>query len=192
MIDVAETGVVIVEKLQSFVGVPRGVANFDDERIVGETLEYGGEPGDGLFCAMERERKLEKDGSEFAGGAQNVEASANSALVGSGRGESSRSGSVCKAFPEFGGEDKARIGGDAVEPLRGVLGTQRLIEGSVDLDGVEEFGEISSFVEIFRTAGWIDVAGPVWIGPTGGADTKSGGGGRIVRGFPGVCARRIL
>jgi hypothetical protein len=77
---------------------------------------------------------------------------------------------MSEALPKIGGEDEAGICDDAIEPLRGVIGTQWLVEGSVDFDGVEEFGKVGSFVEIFRAAGWIEVASPIGIGPAGGTD----------------------
>ena len=140
---------------------------------------------------MERKWELKKDGAEFVSGAQNVEAGANSALVSSGREGSRRAGLVSEALPELGGENEARVNGNTIEPLRGVLGMQRLVKGSVDFDGVEEFGEISGLVESLGTAGWIDVAGPVWIRPPGRTDIKVTGRGSIGRGFGASCSRTI-
>lgn len=176
LIDIAEAGVVFAEKRESFGGIPGGVADFDDERIVGKALEDGGEVGGGFFCAMEGEGELDKDGAEFVGGAKDVEAGADEALVIGGG-----AGVVGEFLPEFGGEEKARIGGDAVEPVGGVIGTQRMVEGGVDFDGIEKGGEVFGFVEIFGAARGIDVAGPVGVGPACGADAESGGSGGIGR-----------
>jgi len=170
LIDVAKTGVVIVEKSQSFRRVPGSVANFYDEGIVGKAFQHGGEISDGLFCAMERERELEENGAKFVGRAQNIEAGANGALIGGGRGRSIGGKLMSEALPKFSGEDEAGVCDHAIEPLRGVIGTQWLVEGSVDFDGVEEFGKVGSFVEIFWAAGWIDVTTPIGIGPAGGTD----------------------
>ena len=170
LIDVAETGVVGVEKSQSFRRIPGRVANFDDEGVFGEAFQHGGEISDGLFRAMERERELEENGAKFVGRAQNIEAGANGALIGGGREGGVGGELMSEALPKFGGEDEAGICGDAIEPLRGVIGTHWLVEGSVDFDDVEEFGKVGSFVKILWAAGWIDVASPVGIGPAGGTD----------------------
>ena len=169
LIDVAEAGVVFAEKGESFGRIPGGVPDFDDERIVGEALENGGEIGGGFLSAMKGKRELEEDGAEFVGGAENVKAGADEALVFGGG-----AGVVGEFLPEFGGEEEARIGGDAGEPVGGVIGTERMVEGGVDLDGVEERGEIFGLVEIFGASRGIDVAGPIGVGPAGGADAESG------------------
>jgi len=141
------------------------VADFDDERVIGEALEHGGEIGGGFLGAMERERELKEDGAEFVGRAKDVKAGADGALVvGAG------AGVVREFLPEFGGEEKSRIGGNAVEPIGGMIGTQRMVERSVDLDGVEESGKILGLVESFGTAPRIYGTGPVRIRPTCRAD----------------------
>ena len=170
LIDVAEAGVVFAEERESFGRIPGGVADFDDERIVGEAFEDGGKISGGFLGAMEGEGKLEEDGAEFVGSAEDVEAGADEALVIGGG-----AGIVGEFLPEFGGEEEARIGGDAGEPVGGVIGAEGMVEGRVDLDGVEEGGQIFGFVEIFGAARRIDVAGPVGVGPAGGADAESGG-----------------
>ncbi len=149
------------------------MANFNDERIVGEAFKSSGEGGDGFFRTMERERELEEDSAEFIRSAQDVEASTDGAFVFCGRDRAINRGIVSKSLPEFGGEEEAGIGGYTVKPLRGVIGTQRLVERSVDLDGVEKFSEKGSFVETFRAASRIHKAHPVRIRPASGADTQS-------------------
>ena len=165
LIDVAEAGIVFAEESEGLGGIPGGVADFDDERVIGEALEHGGEIGGGFLGAMERERKLEEDGAEFVGGAKDVEAGTDRAFVVAGG-----AGVVREFLPEFGGEEKSRIGGNAVEPAGGVIGTQRMVERSVDLDGIEESGKILGLVESFGAAGRIYGTGPVRIRPTCRAD----------------------
>jgi hypothetical protein len=166
LIDVAEASVVLPKEDESFGGIPGTVANFDDETVIGEALEHSGEIACGFLGAMERERELKEDGAEFVGGAKNVKAGTDGALVVGGG-----AGVVREFLPEFGGEEKLRIGGNAVEPIGGVIGTQRMVERSVDLDGVEESGKILGLVESFGAAGRIYGTGPVRIRPACGADT---------------------
>ena len=173
LIDVAEADVVFAEKSQCVRRVPRGVANFYDKRIVGEAFKSSGKGGDGFFRTMERERELEEDSAKFIRSAQDVEASTDGAFVFRGGDRTSNTGIVGESLPEFGGEEEAGIGGYTVKPLRGVIGTQRLVERSVDLDGVEKSGKIGGFVETFGAASRIDKARPVRIRPASGADAQS-------------------
>lgn len=161
LIDVAEAGIVFAEECEGLVGIPGAVADFDDERVIGEALEHRGEIGGGFLGAMERKGELKEDGAEFVGGAKNVKAGTDGAfVVGAG------AGVVREFLPEFGGEEKSRIGGNAVEPIGGVIGTQRMVERSIDLDGVEESGKILGLVESFGAGGRIYGTGPVRIRPT--------------------------
>ena len=167
LIDVAEAGVVFTEELQGSWILPGGVAKFDDERIVGKALKQGGKMRGGFGGLVKGKRELQEDGAEFFCVAEDVEAGADGALVfGAGR------GFMGEALPEFCGEEEGGIGGYAIDPGGGVFWADWLVEGSVDFDGVEKLGEESCFVEAFRAAGWIDVAGPVRIGPAGGADAE--------------------
>ena len=73
----------------------------------------------------------------------------------------------------FRSEDKGRIGDDAIEPECGVIGAQRLVEGGIDFDGIEEFGEVGCFVKLFGATRGIDVASPVGVRPACGANTEA-------------------
>lgn len=75
-------------------------------------------------------------------------------------------------MPEFGREDKPRVGSDAVDPLRRMIRPNGIVERGIDLDGVEEFGEIRCFVKAFAAARRVNVAEPVWIRPAGWADAN--------------------
>ena len=81
-------------------------------------------------------------------------------------------------LPEFGGKDEARVGRDAVDPLGGVVGPNGIVERGVDLNSVEEFGQISCFVKAFAAARRVNVTEPVWIGPASWAyaDYRFGSG----------------
>jgi hypothetical protein len=173
LVDVAEAGVVFTEERESFGGVPRVVADFDDERVIAKAEENGGEIRDGFPGAMKRKRELKKDGAEFIGGAENIEAGADGAFVVGGG-----AGVVGEFLPELGGEDEARIGGDKIDPVGGKIGAHGLVKGGINLNGVEEFGEIGGFVETLGATRRIHVASPVRIRPAGRADAQGARGRR--------------
>ncbi len=171
LIDVAKPDLVAMQKFECFLGLPRGVAKFNNERIVGESFEDPDKMSDSFAVAMKREGKLDKNGAEFARIAKHVEASPNRTFIFGG---SARF--VGESLPKFCGEQESGIRGDAIDPHGSVVGPQRLVERRVDFDGVEETGEISSFVELFSTRTGIYVTGPIWIRPSSGANEKLVGG----------------
>jgi len=181
LVNVAKAGAVFAEERQSVGRIPSAVANFDDKRVIAKTQEDGGEVRDSFLGAMKRKRELKKNGAEFIGGAENVEAGADGAFVGSGGARGAGNCVVSESLPELGGEDEAGIGGDKLDPVCGKIGAQRLVKRSVDLNGVEEFGEIGGFVEALGTARRINVAGPIRIRPACGADPQSASGGGFLR-----------
>ncbi len=172
LVDVAESGAVGVQQLQRFSRIPRSVANFDDQGIVSEALENGGEKRHGFRSAMKRKRELQQDRAEPLRRAKHIEARANGALIRCDGVRCRGSRFVCESLPELGGEDKAQIRRYAVDPLGRLVRTQRLVERSVDLDSVKEFGEISRLVESFGPARRINVAGPIGIRPARGPHTQ--------------------
>lgn len=58
------------------------------------------------------------------------------------------------------------MGGDTLNPLRRLLRLDRLIERRVDLDCVEELGEIARLMKTARPVRWIYDAIPILIGPS--------------------------
>ncbi len=93
---------------------------------------------------MKRKRELQEHGAEFARFLKHVETGTDGFLViFCGR------RFVSEFLPEFRGEEERGVGRHALQPTCGVLGAQRLVEGRVDLDGIEEFREIGGLVEIF-------------------------------------------
>jgi hypothetical protein len=173
LVNVAEAGAVFAEEGERFGRVPGVVADFDDERIIAKAEENGREIRGGFPGAMKRKRELKKDGAEFVGGAENIEAGAHGAFVVGGG-----AGVVGEFLPELSGEDEAGVGRDEIDPVGRKIGAERLVKGGVDLNSVEEFGEIGGFVETFGAARRINVAGPVRIRPAGGADAQSASGRR--------------
>src|ERR1700731_5115319 len=110
---------------------------------------------------------MKQHGSELSGLVQRIEAHAHSFnICGSG------GAFVSKFLPEFGGEQEARVAGNTGEPLCGQLWTDGLVEGGIDFDGVEKFGEVVCFVKTARTRRGIDDAVPICIGPARGTDVN--------------------
>src|SRR4029077_956354 len=98
---------------------------------------------------MKRKRELQQDRAELICCAKHIEAGANGALILCRGSRCYRSYVVRKSLPEFGGEHKARIRRHAVDPLRRVVGAQRLVKRSIDLDGVKKFRQVRRLVEPF-------------------------------------------
>ncbi len=151
------------------------MANFDDQRIVRESLQQRGKIGNSFFRPVKRKRELQQDRAELIRRAKHVESRADGAFIRRGRAGCRGSYVVRESLPELGGEDKTRIRRHAIDPLSCVVRTQRLVKRSVDLDGVKEFREIRRLVESFGTARWINVAGPVGIRPARGAHAHDAG-----------------
>src|SRR6266446_2029883 len=129
--------------------------------MLAQECENRGKIRDRFRGAVKRERELQQYRSELTGLVQYIEAGAHRALV-FWRGARV----VGELLPKLRGKHKARIAGDAVEPLPGMLRVQWLVERSVDLDGVKEFCEVRSLVKAFRPRRRVHVSGPVRIRPS--------------------------
>ena len=162
-----------MQQIPRFRRIPRSVANFDDQRIVGEAPENRREIRHGLPSAMKRKRELQQNCPKLVGRAKHVKARANGALVCRAGARNCRSDVMRETLPQLGGENKPRIRRHAIDPLRRVVRTQRLVKRSVDLDGVKEFREIGRLVESLGSSRWIDVTGPIRIRPARRAYTHN-------------------
>ena len=76
-------------------------------------------------------------------------------------------------LPEFCGEKESGVGRHSLDPQSCVVWAHGLVEGRIDFDGVEEFGQEGGFVEIFWAGLRVDVAGPIGVGPSGWADAQA-------------------
>src|SRR5947208_8766753 len=77
-----------------------------------------------------------------------------------------------EALPELGGELEAWVVLDLSNPVLHELRLERLIERSVDLDGVEELCEVTRLVKAMGSVSRIHDAVPVRIRPAGRADAR--------------------
>ena len=96
-------------------------------------------------------------------------------------------------LPEFCGEKECGVGRDSLDPQGCVVWAHGLVEGRVDFDGVEKFGQEGGFVEIFWAGLRVDVSGPIGVRPPGRADAQARG--RILVGVGGHqadWARRLV
>ncbi len=142
LIDIAEAGVVIAQEIESGLRLPGGVAEFDDEGIVCKSFEQGGEMGGGFRRFVKGERELEEHGAELACIVEDIKTCACRAFVVGGGGRF-----VGEALPEFGGEEERGVCCYALDPGGSVVGSNWVVEGSVDFDGVEKLGEECCFVK---------------------------------------------
>ncbi len=124
---------------------------------------------------MKRKRELQQHCAKLLCRAKHIKARANGAFIRRSGAECRGSYVVRESLPQLGGKDEPRIRRYAIDPLRRVVRTQRLVKRSVDLDGVKVFREIGCLVESFGTSRWINVAGPIGIRPTRGAHAHDAG-----------------
>src|SRR6266566_2784305 len=67
LVDVAKTDAAGMQQIPRFRRIPRSVANFDDQRIVGEAPENRREIRHGLPSAMKRKRELQQNCPKLVG-----------------------------------------------------------------------------------------------------------------------------
>ena len=173
LVDIAEAHAMLAELFEHVLVLPGSVAQFHDQRVVGEALHNGQEVRGSFARAMEGKRELREDRAKLFGVAQHVKTLADRAFV---FGSSRR---IMREFlPELRSENERGIGGDSFEPGSRVVGAERLIKGSIDFDSVEEFGEVRGFVEPLGARSGVDIARPVGVGPPGGSDADAVRGAR--------------
>ena len=178
LVDIAETDAALVQEIVEFFFGPGGVAHFDDQRVIVKLIEEDGETLHGFGRVVKRKWELQQHGAKALGVLQNVEAGADQGHVGGGGGVV-----VGKIAPEFCGEKEFRVSGDTLDPLFGVGRLHRMVEGGIDFDGVEKFGEESGFVKTLGARLGIKDAFPIGIGPAGGTDVNLLGVAGLICGF---------
>jgi hypothetical protein len=136
--------------------VPGRMAHLHGKRVIAEAFQNRAKIRGRFRGPVKRKRELQQHRAELPGLVQDIEAGAYRAFI---LGGGTR---VVREFlPQLGSEHKARIRGNAFEPLLGVLRVQWLVEGSVDLDGVKELREVRSFVKAFRSRRRVHVSSPI-------------------------------
>src|SRR5260370_1537923 len=131
LVDVAETDAAAVQQFQRFGRIPRSVANLDHQRVVSKSPYYGGEVRYGLRSAMKRKRECQQHPAQPLRPPNHIQPPPHAPLLLRGRAGCCGSDVVRESLPEFGGKNKARIRRHSIDPLRRVLGTQRLVKRSV-------------------------------------------------------------
>ena len=91
---------------------------------------------------MERKRKLQQEGAKLSRILNTSESRADSDFI-TFRGVRL----VSEVLPQLRGELESGIGGHLLDPAPAMFGAQRLIERRIDLDRIEEFGQIGRLSE---------------------------------------------
>src|SRR3981189_1856054 len=142
LVDVAERSLMLTQQCEYFRIVPSGVAHFHRERIIGESLQQSRKKISCLRVAMKRERELQQHRSQLAGLAQYIEAGTYRAFI-----LGSRARVMREFLPHLRRKNKARICGNALDPLLGMLRVQWLIKRRVDLDSVNKLRQVRGFMK---------------------------------------------
>src|SRR6266436_6746042 len=130
------------------------------QRVIGKAFQDRAKIRGRFRGPVKCERELQQYRPELTGLVQYIEAGAHRAFI-FWRGARV----VRELLPKLRGKRKARIGGNAIEPLPSMLRVQWLVERGIDLDSVKELREVGSFVKAFRPRRRIHVAGPIRIRP---------------------------
>src|SRR6267142_4107728 len=167
LVDVAERSLMFTQQCEYFRIVPSSVAHFHRERIIRESLQQRGKTRCRLRIAMKRERELQQHRSQLAGLVQYIEAGTHRALI------FRCSARVMREFlPHLCRKNKARICGNALDPLLGVLLVQWLIKRSIDLDSVKKLCQVRGFMKTFRSRRGVHISSPIRIRPSRWPDAK--------------------
>src|SRR5712692_10489987 len=176
LIYVAKTHAVLVQQVVEAFLVPGGMPHLHDQRVIGEPLDQFFQIRDVIRRMVERKRELQQHRAQLAGVPQQVKSRPDGALVFRGG-----SAFVREFLPEFRGEQKPRVRRHACQPLPAEDWPEGLVERRVDLDGVEEFGQVSGFVELAGPPRRVDDPGPVGVGPARRAHPHDARGVRLRR-----------
>ena len=80
---------------------------------------------------------------------------------------------MSKPSKELRGESKVLVAFDTANPILGIAGRRRSIEGGIDLDQIEVAGDQVQGIETGFPA-WIDDTVPVGVAPARGTNTNHG------------------
>ena len=165
LVEVHEADALLVEKTKELVVLKRRVPHFERHRVAGEGAEQRREARNRLVRVLETPGELQKDRAEAAALHQRIEVVAEIAdVVGCQLRLFMR-----EAAKHLGCEAEIGVVFDAAHPAFRVGYRRNPIERRVDLDRVEETGEVSQVVE-FGAVLRVDGALPIRIAPSGGPD----------------------
>src|SRR5882762_4623110 len=167
LVDVAERGLMFTQQREYFRIVPSCVAHFHRKRIIRKAFQLSRKKISCLRIAVKRERELQQHRPQLAGLVQYIEAGAHRAFI-----LSSRARVVSEFLPHLRRENKARICGNALDPLLGMLRVQWLIKRSVDLDGVKKLRQVRGFMKALWSWRGVHISSPIRIRPPGRPDAK--------------------
>ena len=145
---------------------PGRVAHLDHQRIFPEVGEDPAEPRKIFGRVVKRERELQQHRAQ-ASRAMERHRNRRGPVFTSSAVASSSCVNFCQSFAV---KRKRGFAADAIDPLRSEFRAKRIVERRVDLDRVEEFGEIRGLVKAVRARRGIDDAAPIGVGPPGGTD----------------------
>src|SRR5712671_5757789 len=158
LIDVAERGLMFTQQREYFRIVPSCVAHFHRKRIIRKAFQLSRKKISCLRIAVKRERELQQHRPQLAGLVQYIEASTYRAFI-----LRSRARVVREFLPHLCRENKARICGNALDPLLGMLRVQWLIKRSVDLDSVKKLRQVGGFMKTLWSWRGIHISSPIRI-----------------------------
>src|SRR5882757_6570243 len=167
LVDVAERNLMFTQQFEYFRIVPSCVAHFHHKRIIRKAFQSSRKKISCLRIAMKRERELQQHRSQLAGLVQYIEASTHRAFILRCRARVMR-----ESLPHLCRENKARICGNALNPLLGMLRVQWLVKRSVDLDSVKKLRQVRGFMKTFRSRRGVHISSPIRIRPPRWPDAK--------------------
>src|SRR5581483_2823908 len=165
LVDVHPRHVVLAQEREEGVVLKCGVAHFERLRIGNKLTKERCELVARFWRVLEAPGKLQKDCPEGAGAGEWIEVAAERVEVGG-----LHFGCVMReAAKNLRGELEAAMKRDTPRPALRVCRRRDAVEGRVDLDRVEERGEIRELIEA-PAARRIDDSLPVLVAPAGRSD----------------------
>src|SRR6267154_1704795 len=156
LVDIAERSLMLTQQCEYFRIVPSSVAHFHHKRIIRKAFQPSRKKISCLRIAVKRERELQQHRSQLAGLAQYIEASTYRAFI-----LRSRARVVREFLPHLCRENKARICGNPLDPLLGMLRVQWLIKRSVDLDSVKNLRQVRGFMKALWPWRGLHISSPI-------------------------------
>src|SRR5580704_9368947 len=162
LVYITEADPVVDERAQSFFQHPTGVAHLGYQREVVKGAPQFNQEALVLLCKAKAPRKLQQQAAQFSRLLNWLDTFLECAHFLRVQNPIMRESAIY-----LGREEKLRIGADLLYPQPRDLRTDGLIEGGIDLDGVEILRQKLERMKSTRFAGWVYYIVPMCIGPTG-------------------------